>query len=157
RRRRPFPSRGIVMAEPGPRHRLHRGRLPQRGDRAARPPARGPDSGEPRPATGGGGRGAVGPAPGDNSRRRTHPDVAGRGMSPMTHAGRADQEGCVDEVATMSRVIEVIGTVVDGIEPDQLENPTACDPWTVRDVINHVTTGAELFALCVRDGSANDE
>ena len=63
----------------------------------------------------------------------------------------------MDEVTTMGRVIEVIGTVVDGIEPDQLENPTACDPWTVRDVINHVTTGAELFALCVRDGSASDE
>ena len=63
----------------------------------------------------------------------------------------------MDEVTTMARVIEVIGTVVDGIEPDQLDNPTACDPWTVRDVINHVTTGAELFALCVRDGSASDE
>ena len=63
----------------------------------------------------------------------------------------------MDEVAAMGRVIEVIGTVVDRIEPDQLDNPTACDPWTVRDVLNHVTTGAELFALCVRDGSVSDE
>jgi uncharacterized protein (TIGR03086 family) len=63
----------------------------------------------------------------------------------------------MDEVATMRRVIDVIGNVVDNIEPDQLDHPTACDPWTVRDVINHVTTGAEVFGLCVREGDARDD
>ena len=29
--------------------------------------------------------------------------------------------------------------------------------WTVRDVLNHITGGAEMFALCVRDGSVPDE
>ena len=52
----------------------------------------------------------------------------------------------MDEVATMSRVIELTGSVVDGIEPSQLDNPSPCEAWTVRDVLNHVTGGAELFA-----------
>ncbi len=63
----------------------------------------------------------------------------------------------MDEIATMSRVIELTGKVVDGIEPSQLDNPSPCEAWTVRDVLNHVTGGAELFALCVRDGSVPDE
>jgi uncharacterized protein (TIGR03086 family) len=62
----------------------------------------------------------------------------------------------MDEVATMRRVIEVTGDVVDRIEPEQLDNPSPCDGWTVRDVLNHITGGAELFTLCVRDGSVPD-
>ena len=57
----------------------------------------------------------------------------------------------------MRRVIELTGEVVDNIEPDQLDNPSPCAGWTVRDVLNHVTGGAEMFALCVRDGSIPDE
>ena len=30
-----------------------------------------------------------------------------------------------------------------GIEPDQLDNPSPCDAWTVRDVLNHITGGAD--------------
>ena len=41
--------------------------------------------------------------------------------------------------------------------PTQLDNPSPCDGWTVRDVLNHITGGAEMFALCVRDGSVPDE
>src|SRR5947199_6732790 len=63
----------------------------------------------------------------------------------------------MDEVATMSRVIELTGQVVDRIEPSQLANPSPCDAWTVRDVLNHVTGGAEMFAVCVRDGTVPDE
>jgi len=63
----------------------------------------------------------------------------------------------MDEAATMSRVIELTGQVVDRIEPDQLDNPSPCTEWTVRDVLNHITGGAEMFALCVRDGSVPDE
>jgi uncharacterized protein (TIGR03086 family) len=63
----------------------------------------------------------------------------------------------MDEVATMHRVIEMTGQVVDNIEPSQLDNPTPCSEWTVRDVLNHVTGGATMFGLCVRDGSVPDE
>ena len=48
----------------------------------------------------------------------------------------------MDEAATMSRVIALTGRVVDRIEPDQLDNPSPCTEWTVRDVLNHITGGA---------------
>ena len=63
----------------------------------------------------------------------------------------------MDEVATMHKVLEMTGRVVDNIEPAQLDNPTPCTEWTVRDVLNHVTGGATMFGLCVRDGSVPDE
>jgi uncharacterized protein (TIGR03086 family) len=62
----------------------------------------------------------------------------------------------VDEVATMRRVIEITGEVVDRIEPEQLDDPSPCAAWTVRDVLNHLVAGAEVFACCVRDGSISD-
>jgi uncharacterized protein (TIGR03086 family) len=63
----------------------------------------------------------------------------------------------MDEVATMSRVIEETRRIVDHVEPDQLDNPTPCTAWTVRDLLNHVIGGAEMFAICVRDGDVSDE
>jgi uncharacterized protein (TIGR03086 family) len=63
----------------------------------------------------------------------------------------------MDEVATMQRVIELTGSVVDRIEPEQLDNPSPCTAWTVRDVLNHVVAGAEVFTACVCDGSISEE
>ena len=63
----------------------------------------------------------------------------------------------MDEVATMSKVIAETKRVVDGIEPSQLDNPSPCEGWTVRDVLNHITAGRRCFALCVRDGAVSDE
>jgi uncharacterized protein (TIGR03086 family) len=62
----------------------------------------------------------------------------------------------MDEVATMRRVIDVTARVVDGIGPEQLDDPSPCAGWTVRDVLNHVIAGAEVFTRCVRDGSVPD-
>jgi len=63
----------------------------------------------------------------------------------------------MDEVATMHRVITETTRVVENIEPAQLDNPSPCDEWTVRDVLNHITGGATMFGLCVRDGNVPDE
>ncbi|MFI5053725.1 MAG: TIGR03086 family metal-binding protein [Acidimicrobiia bacterium] len=62
----------------------------------------------------------------------------------------------MDEVATMSKVIKETKRVVGNIEPSQLDNPSPCEAWTVRDVLNHITGGAEMFGLCVRDGDVPD-
>src|SRR6478609_4640958 len=64
--------------------------------------------------------------------------------------------GGVDEIEAMRRVVEVTGRVVDHIAPDQLGDPTPCSAWTVRDVLNHITAGAAVFAHCVRAGSISD-
>ena len=63
----------------------------------------------------------------------------------------------MDTVAVMKRVVEQTEQVVDGISPDQLSQPTPCSEWTVRDVINHITGGATMFAECVETGSVADE
>jgi uncharacterized protein (TIGR03086 family) len=63
----------------------------------------------------------------------------------------------MDTIATMRQVIAETTRVVDGIEPSQLDNPSPCENWTVRDVLNHVTGGAEMFAICVDEGSISDE
>jgi uncharacterized protein (TIGR03086 family) len=63
----------------------------------------------------------------------------------------------MDEVATMHQVIVETSRVVENIGPAQLDNPSPCDEWTVRDVLNHITGGATMFGLCVRDGNVPDE
>ena len=62
----------------------------------------------------------------------------------------------MDVVATMDRVLEQTTQVVNGITPDQLGNPTPCTEWSVRDVVNHITGGATMFAECV-EGDVADE
>ena len=46
--------------------------------------------------------------------------------------------------------------VVAAVRADQLGDPTPCTGWTVRDVINHLTTGNLLFAAIVSDGPQPD-
>jgi uncharacterized protein (TIGR03086 family) len=46
--------------------------------------------------------------------------------------------------------------VVAAVRVDQLADPTPCTAWTVRDVINHLTTGNLMFAAIVSDGPRPD-
>src|SRR5262245_26801384 len=63
----------------------------------------------------------------------------------------------MDSATMMAKVLDETNRVVDGIEPSQLDNASPCEGWTVRDVLNHITAGATIFAVCVRDGSISDE
>lgn len=63
----------------------------------------------------------------------------------------------MDVLPMMERVLDRAGTVVDNVKPDQLGNSTPCTEWTVRDVINHITGGATMFAECVEQGSVPDD
>jgi uncharacterized protein (TIGR03086 family) len=63
----------------------------------------------------------------------------------------------VDLLPTMENVLDRAGTVIDAVEPSQLDNATLCTEWTVRDVINHVVGGATMFAECVEQGSVPDD
>ncbi|MGO8864740.1 MAG: TIGR03086 family metal-binding protein [Acidimicrobiales bacterium] len=60
-------------------------------------------------------------------------------------------------VDLIKRVISSTDQVVRGTEPSQLGLPSPCEEWTVRDVINHITGGATMFAVCVEEGSVPDE
>ena len=63
----------------------------------------------------------------------------------------------MDVLDTMGRVLDRTGEVVDKLDDSQLSNPTPCTEWTVRDVINHITGGATMFATCVEQGSVPDD
>jgi uncharacterized protein (TIGR03086 family) len=41
---------------------------------------------------------------------------------------------------------EAFAALVAGIGPDQLDNPTPCAGWSVRDLLNHVYGAGNLFA-----------
>jgi uncharacterized protein (TIGR03086 family) len=63
----------------------------------------------------------------------------------------------MDTVKTMQRVIGQTRMIVDGVPANDLGKPTLCTAWTVRDVINHITGGATMFAECISDGSIADD
>jgi uncharacterized protein (TIGR03086 family) len=63
----------------------------------------------------------------------------------------------MDTVATFERVLDQTNAVVDKVDESQLGNATPCTEWTVRDVINHITGGATMFAECVEKGSVPDD
>ena len=46
------------------------------------------------------------------------------------------------------------GKILAGVSSDQLESPTPCGSWTVRDVVNHVVGGTTYFALTAETGTA---
>jgi uncharacterized protein (TIGR03086 family) len=75
----------------------------------------------------------------------------------VTAGAVGDGEARKDQVATKGKVLDEANRVVAGITPDQLGNASPCTEWTVRDVLNHITTGATMFAVCVRDGAIGDE
>ncbi len=63
----------------------------------------------------------------------------------------------MDTVTALGRVASQTGKIIEGIAPNQLSLPTPCTEWTVRDVINHITTGGLMFATCVEQGGMTDE
>ena len=63
----------------------------------------------------------------------------------------------MDTMALAQRVVDETTVVIDRITPDQLGNPTPCAEWTVRDVLNHITNGAAMFATAAEQGSVSDE
>ncbi|HLX87269.1 MAG TPA: TIGR03086 family metal-binding protein [Acidimicrobiales bacterium] len=63
----------------------------------------------------------------------------------------------MDNVGLMKQVIANTDKIVKGIDPSQLGLPSPCTEWTVRDVVNHITGGSTMFAVCVEEGSVPDE
>jgi uncharacterized protein (TIGR03086 family) len=63
----------------------------------------------------------------------------------------------MDNVALLQQVVEETTQVVNHVSDEQLANPSPCAGWTVRDVINHITGGATMFAISVEEGSVPDD
>lgn len=63
----------------------------------------------------------------------------------------------MDTTSLAKSVVDETTIVIDNIAPEQLGNTTPCAEWTVRDVLNHITNGAALFAMSADEGSVSDE
>jgi uncharacterized protein (TIGR03086 family) len=55
---------------------------------------------------------------------------------------------------TLERAFASTRQVLGNVRPDQLSDPSPCQSWTVREVINHVIGGAFWFAGSVNEGKA---
>jgi uncharacterized protein (TIGR03086 family) len=60
-------------------------------------------------------------------------------------------------IELLQRVVDETTRVVDNVKDDQLGNATPCTEWTVRDVLNHITGGATMFAISAEQGKVPDE
>jgi uncharacterized protein (TIGR03086 family) len=63
----------------------------------------------------------------------------------------------MDLIASIQDAATEFGRLVDGTRPDQLDDPTPCADFTVRDLINHVASGATMFAIAFDEGSVPDD
>lgn len=56
----------------------------------------------------------------------------------------------MDPLTQLDQLAPLLGQVVGGISPDQLDAPTPCREFTVRGVLEHMVGGATAFAAAFR-------
>jgi len=56
--------------------------------------------------------------------------------------------------ATLERAFGVAKTVLSGVKPEQLGDPTPCASWDVRALLNHLVGGSFFFAAATNAGEA---
>jgi uncharacterized protein (TIGR03086 family) len=52
-------------------------------------------------------------------------------------ASSSSREHAVEPIEQFERVVPTLGDLVAGVRPDQLDNPTPCDQFAVRDLLGH--------------------
>ena len=57
----------------------------------------------------------------------------------------------------LQRVVDTTTEMIGNTSNAQLANPTLCTEWTVKDLINHMVSGATMFAISAEQGSIPDE
>jgi uncharacterized protein (TIGR03086 family) len=57
----------------------------------------------------------------------------------------------------LQRVVDTTTDMISHTTAAQLSEPTLCTEWTVKDLINHMVTGATMFAISAEQGSIPDE
>lgn len=63
----------------------------------------------------------------------------------------------MDELALLHRVVTETSRVVGNVSDPQMANASPCEGWSVRDVVNHITGGATMFAWSAEHGSVPDD
>jgi uncharacterized protein (TIGR03086 family) len=65
--------------------------------------------------------------------------------------------GTVESLVMLQRVVDTTTDMIGNTSAQQLSNPTLCTEWTVKDLINHMVTGATMFAISAEQGSVPDD
>jgi uncharacterized protein (TIGR03086 family) len=63
----------------------------------------------------------------------------------------------MNELELLQRVVVETTRVVDNVSDTEMGNASPCEGWSVRDVVNHITGGATMFALSVEQGKVPDD
>ena len=81
------------------------------------------------------------------------------GTSRGSQGSRAgDPPAFPDPVSSqiMQRACDSTGAILGALRPADLDRPTPCASWTVRDVVNHILGGAGFFAELAEAGTVAD-
>jgi uncharacterized protein (TIGR03083 family) len=57
-----------------------------------------------------------------------------------------------DDLSALDRGLTQLGTLVGSVQPADLDRPTPCTNWSVRELLAHVVQGPASFAASVRGG-----
>ena len=63
----------------------------------------------------------------------------------------------MDALGLLQQVVDETDKLVANIDESDLASPTRCTEWSVRDLLNHVTGGATMFAISAEQGSVPDD
>jgi uncharacterized protein (TIGR03086 family) len=63
----------------------------------------------------------------------------------------------MDPLAQFDVIVPTFQRLASDTSVEQLDRPTPCDEWRVRDLFAHITTGATTFAAAVRGDEAPGE
>ena len=61
------------------------------------------------------------------------------------------------QVDLLRRAASELQRLVDNTKPEQLDLPTPCTEWRVRDLLSHVVGGATMFAISAEEGDIADD
>jgi uncharacterized protein (TIGR03086 family) len=62
----------------------------------------------------------------------------------------------MEPIEQLEIVVSELSGLVKGVRDDQLENPTPCDEWTVRDLLGHFAGGTTSCLAALADGTPVD-
>ena len=62
----------------------------------------------------------------------------------------------MDPTTQLARILPAVSEVVEGIRPEQLDDPTPCDRFSVHDVLDHMVVLGGRFAHTFRGEEAPD-
>ena len=65
---------------------------------------------------------------------------------------RFELDDGVDGGAQLQVVVPMLGAVIASVRPDDMDRPTPCDAWTLRNLLNHIIGGAMIVAVVLDQG-----